>query len=122
MDHNDNDLQGTNSSGSLGGLDVRRRIPIKLISKQPNKTKPAPRAPRIMNRMPSKAQAGDEEEFDYNEEERYECKGADMFGNPRRFPGHIFWDFKINLLGEKDDTPVHFCDKCGLPIKLYGRM
>ncbi|XP_074808582.1 E3 ubiquitin-protein ligase Hakai isoform X2 [Natator depressus] len=116
-----NDLQGTNSSGSLGGLDVRRRIPIKLISKQPNKTKPAPRAPRIMNRMPSKAQAGDEE-FDYNEEERYECKGADMFGNPRRFPGHIFWDFKINLLGEKDDTPVHFCDKCGLPIKLYGRM
>lgn len=118
----DNDLQGTNSSGSLGGLDVRRRIPIKLISKQPNKTKPAPRAPRIMNRMPSKAQAGDEEEFDYNEEERYECKGADMFGNPRRFPGHIFWDFKINLLGEKDDTPVHFCDKCGLPIKLYGRM
>lgn len=56
----DNDLQGTNSSGSLGGLDVRRRIPIKLISKQPNKTKPAPRAPRIMNRMPSKAQAGDE--------------------------------------------------------------
>lgn len=29
---------------------------------------------------------------------------------------------QINLLGEKDDTPVHFCDKCGLPIKMYGRM
>ncbi|XP_072715840.1 E3 ubiquitin-protein ligase Hakai isoform X1 [Ciconia boyciana] len=122
MDHNDNDLQGTNSSGSLGGLDVRRRIPIKLISKQANKTKPAPRTPRNMNRMPSKTQAGDEEEFDYNEEERYECKGSEMFGNQRRFPGPIFWDYKINLLGEKDDTPVHFCDKCGLPIKMYGRM
>lgn len=56
----DNDLQGTNSSASLGGLDVRRRIPIKLISKQTNKTKPAPRAPRAMNRMPAKTQAGDE--------------------------------------------------------------
>lgn len=53
-------MQGTNSSGSLGGLDVRRRIPIKLISKQTNKTKPAPRTPRNMNRMPSKTQAGDE--------------------------------------------------------------
>lgn len=30
--------------------------------------------------------------------------------------------YQINLLGEKDDTPVHFCDKCGLPIKMYGRM
>lgn len=62
------------------------------------------------------------EEFDYNKEERYECKGGEMFGNQRRFPGPIFWDYKINLLGEKDDTPVHFCDKCGLPIKMYGRM
>ncbi|XP_059241885.1 uncharacterized protein LOC132007645 [Mustela nigripes] len=56
----DNELQGTNSSGSLGGLDVRRRIPIKLISKQGNKTKTAPRAPRTINRMPAKAPPGDE--------------------------------------------------------------
>ncbi|XP_040852018.1 E3 ubiquitin-protein ligase Hakai isoform X3 [Ochotona curzoniae] len=118
MDHSDNELQGTNSSGSLGGLDVRRRIPIKLISKQANKAKPAPRTQRTINRMPAKAAAG----FDYNEEERYDCKGGELFGNQRRFPGHLFWDFQINILGEKDDTPVHFCDKCGLPIKIYGRM
>uniref|UniRef100_A0A2K6GQ05 E3 ubiquitin-protein ligase Hakai n=1 Tax=Propithecus coquereli TaxID=379532 RepID=A0A2K6GQ05_PROCO len=116
------DLQGTNSSGSLGGLDVRRRIPIKLISKQANKAKPAPRTQRTINRMPAKAPPGDEEGFDYNEEERYDCKGGELFGNQRRFPGHLFWDFQINILGEKDDTPVHFCDKCGLPIKIYGRM
>uniref|UniRef100_A0A8C4TRV9 Uncharacterized protein n=1 Tax=Falco tinnunculus TaxID=100819 RepID=A0A8C4TRV9_FALTI len=54
MDHNDNDLQGTDSSGSSGGLDVHRRIPIKLISKQTNKTQPALQTPRTMNRMPSK--------------------------------------------------------------------
>lgn len=29
---------------------------------------------------------------------------------------------QLNLIGVKDDTPVHFCDKCGLPIKIYGRM
>lgn len=34
----------------------------------------------------------------------------------------LFLSYQINLLGEKDDTPVHFCDKCGLPIKMYGRM
>ena len=56
----DNELQGTNSSGSLGGLDVRRRIPIKLISKQGNKAKASPRTPRTINRMPAKAPAGDE--------------------------------------------------------------
>nr|KAF6417999.1 Cbl proto-oncogene like 1 [Rousettus aegyptiacus] len=119
MDHTDNELQGTNSSGSLGNLDVRRRIPIKLISKQGNKAKAAPRTPRTINRMPAKAPP---EGFDYNEEERYDCKGGELFGNQRRFPGHLFWDFQINILGEKDDTPVHFCDKCGLPIKIYGRM
>ncbi|XP_077120909.1 E3 ubiquitin-protein ligase Hakai isoform X6 [Ranitomeya variabilis] len=118
MDHSDNDLQGTNSMGSLSGLDVRRRIPIKLISKQPNKNKILARPMRNMNRIPSKPQQG----FDYNEDERYDNKGSDMFGNQRRFPAHTFWDFKLNLLGEKDDTPVHFCDKCGLPIKIYGRM
>ncbi|XP_069485253.1 E3 ubiquitin-protein ligase Hakai isoform X5 [Ambystoma mexicanum] len=128
MDHNDNDLQGTNSTGSLGGLDVRRRIPIKLISKQTtnpnantNKNKIQIRSPRSMPRVPIKAQSGDEEGFDY-EEERYDCKSGDMFVNQRRFPGHLFWDYKINLIGEKDDTPVHFCDQCGLPIKVYGRM
>lgn len=35
------------------------------------------------------------EEFDFNEEERYECKGGEMFGNQRRFPGPIFWDYKV---------------------------
>uniref|UniRef100_F6VJX7 E3 ubiquitin-protein ligase Hakai n=1 Tax=Xenopus tropicalis TaxID=8364 RepID=F6VJX7_XENTR len=104
--------------GSLSGLDVRRRIPIKLISKHPNKSKPPPRPQRNMNRMPTKPQPG----FDYNEEERYENKGGDMFNNQRRFPAHVFWDFKLNLIGEKEDTPIHFCDKCGLPIKIYGRM
>lgn len=133
MDHSDNDLQGTNSSGSLGGLDVRRRIPIKLISKQTtvstttsannnNKSKVLVRSPRSMPRVTAKTQSGDEEGFDYGEEERYDCKSGDMFMNQRRFPGHLFWDYKINLIGEKDDTPVHFCDQCGLPIKIYGRM
>lgn len=35
------------------------------------------------------------EGFDYNEEERYDCKGGELFGNQRRFPGHLFWDFQV---------------------------
>lgn len=29
---------------------------------------------------------------------------------------------QLNLIGEKDEVPLHFCDKCGLPIQIYGRM
>ncbi|KAG5845976.1 hypothetical protein ANANG_G00144860 [Anguilla anguilla] len=122
MDQSDNDLQGTDGSGSLGGPDVRRRIPIKLISKPVIRSKPVVRPQRAMNRLPSKSQTGDEENFGYKQEERFECKSGDAFGSQRRFPQQMFWDYKLNLLGAKDDTPVHFCDKCGLPIKIYGRM
>lgn len=48
----DNDLQGSDGSGSLGGPDVRRRIPIKLISKQLLRSKPPPRIQRPSCRPP----------------------------------------------------------------------
>ncbi|XP_042191093.1 E3 ubiquitin-protein ligase Hakai isoform X3 [Callorhinchus milii] len=118
----DKDLQGTDGSGSLGGIDVRRRIPIKLISKQSNRNRVPSRTQRNMNRNSSKSLSTNEEGFDYNKEDIYDCKSGEVFGNQRRFTLQMFWDFKINLLGEKDDTPIHFCDKCGLPIKIYGRM
>ncbi|XP_060784119.1 E3 ubiquitin-protein ligase Hakai isoform X2 [Neoarius graeffei] len=120
-DEVDNDLQGTDGSGALGGPDVRRRIPIKLLSKQTLRSKPPARPQRPTARLPSNGQS-DEETFPCKQEERFECKAGDAFGKQRRFPHPLFWDFKLNLVGEKDDTPVHFCDKCGLPIKIYGRM
>ncbi|KAI1882119.1 hypothetical protein AGOR_G00247400 [Albula goreensis] len=122
MDQSDNDLQGTDGSGSLGGPDVRRRIPIKLISKQAVRSKPVVRPQRVMNRIPSKPQPGDEDGFAYKQEERFECKSGDAFASQRRYPQQMLWDYKLNLIGEKDETPMHFCDKCGLPIKIYGRM
>ncbi|XP_028814258.1 E3 ubiquitin-protein ligase Hakai isoform X2 [Denticeps clupeoides] len=99
MDQNGNDLQGTDGSMALGGLDVRRQIPIKLLSKQ------------VVRK-----------DFGFKLEERFECKSGDAYGSHRRFPQPLFWDYQLNLVGEKDETPVHFCDKCGLPIKIYGRM
>ncbi|KAJ8373593.1 hypothetical protein SKAU_G00041730 [Synaphobranchus kaupii] len=102
MDQCDHDLQGTDGSGSLGGPDVRRRIPIKLISKQPIRSKPGG--------------------FSCKQEERLECKSGDAYASHRRFPQQMFWDYKMNLIGEKDESPIHFCDRCGLPIKIYGRM
>lgn len=55
-------------------------------------------------------------------EERYDFNRGETFRNEQRSSEDIFWDFRINILGERDDTPVHFCDKCELPIKIYGRM
>ncbi|XP_055015958.1 E3 ubiquitin-protein ligase Hakai [Boleophthalmus pectinirostris] len=121
MDQSDNDLQGSDGSGSLGGPDVRRRIPIKLISKPPLRSKPPPRAPRPGGRV-CKSETGEEDNFGFKQEERFDCGSKDVYGNQRRFPQPLFWDFKLNLLGEKDKLPIHFCDKCGLPIQLYGRM
>ncbi|XP_062856780.1 E3 ubiquitin-protein ligase Hakai [Trichomycterus rosablanca] len=108
MDQND-DFQGTSGSRVLGGCDVRRRIPIKLLSKQ-----------TVRSQRPN-AQS-DEDSFTCKHEERLECKFGDANRNQHRFPQQLFWDCKLNLVGEKDDTAVHFCDKCGLPIKIYGRM
>uniref|UniRef100_A0A673CLX8 Uncharacterized protein n=1 Tax=Sphaeramia orbicularis TaxID=375764 RepID=A0A673CLX8_9TELE len=59
MDQSDNDLQGSDGSGSLGGPDVRRRIPIKLISKQPLRSKPQPRIQRPSGR-PCKSESGED--------------------------------------------------------------
>uniref|UniRef100_A0A3Q2ZS28 Uncharacterized protein n=1 Tax=Kryptolebias marmoratus TaxID=37003 RepID=A0A3Q2ZS28_KRYMA len=115
----DNDLQGSDGSGSLGGLDVRRRIPIKLISKPPLRSKPQQRIQRPGSR-PCKNEPGE----DGRHEDRFDCgtKAGDVFATQRRFPQPLFWDYKLNLIGERDEVPIHFCDKCGLPIQLYGRM
>ncbi|KAK7896865.1 hypothetical protein WMY93_022190 [Mugilogobius chulae] len=121
MDQGDNDLQGSDGSGSLGGPDVRRRIPIKLISKPPLRSKPPPRATRPGGRV-CKSETGEDDNFGFKQDERFDCPVKDVYGNQRRFPQPLFWDFKINLVGEKDKLPIHFCDKCGLPIHLYGRM
>ncbi|KAF7650239.1 hypothetical protein LDENG_00129070 [Lucifuga dentata] len=119
----DNDLQGSDGSGSLGGPDVRRRIPIKLISKQPLRSKPQPRPQRPGSR-PIKNEAGEDDGFSFKQEERFDCgaKAGDVFASQRRFPQLLFWDYKLHLIGERDEVPIHFCDKCGLPIQLYGRM
>uniref|UniRef100_A0AAY4DJJ8 E3 ubiquitin-protein ligase Hakai n=2 Tax=Denticeps clupeoides TaxID=299321 RepID=A0AAY4DJJ8_9TELE len=115
-------MQGTEGSGVLGGLDVRRRIPIKLLSKQAIRGKPASRVQRPAGRQGLNSQPGDEGA--YKKEERFDCgaKAGDVFASQRRYPQQMYWDYKLNLLGEKDETPIHFCDKCGLPIKTYGRM
>lgn len=43
----------------------------------------------------------------------------------RTFPECIWEDFKITIIGEKDDLLVHFCDKCDMPVmpfKINGRI
>ncbi|KAG5274120.1 hypothetical protein AALO_G00159390 [Alosa alosa] len=99
MDQIDIDLQGTDGSGSLGGPDVRRQIPIKLLSKQAVRSKPPVRPQRSTSRLLPK---GDEEGFSYKQEERFECKSGDAFGSQRRFPhpcsgtiNSIWWERRM---------------------------
>ncbi|KAG8505436.1 E3 ubiquitin-protein ligase Hakai, partial [Galemys pyrenaicus] len=88
-------LQVTSSFGSLGDLDVQNQIPKKLISTQGNKVKTAPQTLSVTNDT---------------------CNGS------TQFPACLFWDFEINTLVENDDVPVHFCNKCGMPIKICTRI
>ena len=115
-------MQGTDGPGILGGPDVRRRIPIKLISKQAVRSKPVTRSQRPASRLPSKIQPGEDgkqtllvlkgtmiklknseqlpcflDEFAFKLEERFECKSGDAFGSQRRFPQPMFWDYKVIL-------------------------
>ena len=56
------------------------------------------------------------------EENWYDSTGGESFRDERESVENLFWDFKINILGKKDETIIHFCDKCELPIRIYGRM
>ncbi|XP_077450568.1 E3 ubiquitin-protein ligase Hakai [Stigmatopora argus] len=124
MDQSDNDLQGSDGSGSLGGPEVRKRIPIKLISKPPLRTKPLPRVQRPGNRPLLKSETAEKDDNFGFKKDKFDFggKSGDMFAAQRRYPQPLFWDYKLNLIGERDEVPIHFCDKCGLPIQLYGRM
>ncbi|MEQ2293361.1 hypothetical protein AMECASPLE_032534 [Ameca splendens] len=59
MDQGENDLLGGDGSGSLSDLDVRRQIPIKLLSKPPLRSKPPPRTQRPGGR-PCKSNSGED--------------------------------------------------------------
>uniref|UniRef100_UPI00358E6AFC E3 ubiquitin-protein ligase Hakai-like isoform X2 n=1 Tax=Myxine glutinosa TaxID=7769 RepID=UPI00358E6AFC len=116
MERSDNDLEGEAGSVLMGSADVRRSIPIKLISERPG-------ALRVGNHPWKKYKAHN------TTSEREASVGFgdngfqhDDFGADHDKPLRIIWNCKINILGRKEETPVHFCDKCALPIKIYGRM
>lgn len=46
----------------------------------------------------------------------------DIRGYSNHYYYVLFLLQQLNLIGERDEVPIHFCDKCGLPIQLYGRM
>ena len=60
-----------------------------------------------------------EKEFECNGRGWYDGKGDELLGRKKTFLECIREDIKINMIGEKDDLPVHLCDKCDLPIKIF---
>ncbi|XP_003924145.3 E3 ubiquitin-protein ligase CBLL2 [Saimiri boliviensis] len=62
-----------------------------------------------------------EQECEYDEEKYYSKEGK-LLRKEKKIPGYLWGDIKINIIGKKDDLPIHFCDKCDLPIKIYGQI
>ncbi|XP_044847537.1 histone-lysine N-methyltransferase SETDB1 isoform X5 [Mauremys mutica] len=110
------DLQGTENSESLVGLDGHGPDLIRPIS---NKIQHAPFTTRGTSWTLSEAHPSAGGGLD--EGAKQHCSGDCGLENAT-FPEHVCWDFKINFLGEKDTVPVHFCHHCGFPIRIYGRM
>ncbi|XP_019334495.1 histone-lysine N-methyltransferase SETDB1 isoform X4 [Alligator mississippiensis] len=110
------DFGATESSGSLFGLDGYGPNPLELTSDIP---KHAPYHPRSMDWIVSEACTGPEGRLHEEGKEHY--NGSHVHENASS-PEPVFWDFKINFLGERDAIPVHFCHQCGFPIRIYGRM
>ncbi|XP_048683745.1 histone-lysine N-methyltransferase SETDB1 isoform X5 [Caretta caretta] len=108
------DLQGPENSESLVGLDGHGPDLIKPISNKIQHTASAARG-TIWTRSEAQPSAGG----GLDEGEKQHCNGDCGLENARK---HVYWDFKINFLGEKDTVPVHFCHHCGFPIRIYGRM
>ncbi|OWJ99732.1 PHEX, partial [Cervus elaphus hippelaphus] len=92
----DNGLPCTQSSGLSGGLEVPRRIPSKLISKQQSVSQ----TPRTMNWSP----AG-EKEFECNGRGWYDVKGDELLGRKKTFPECIREDIKINMIELAPPSP-----------------
>ncbi|XP_078468417.1 E3 ubiquitin-protein ligase Hakai-like isoform X2 [Lampetra planeri] len=120
MDAEDHDLEGEPGSAAVGSADVRRSIPIKLISERGAAASRSGGLPWAMYKSPRHPSPDREGAGEYADESFrvHEDYGRDHDKHPKT----IIWDCKINIFGKKDDIPVHFCDKCGLPIKIYGRM
>lgn len=109
----DSDMQGT--EGALGGPDVRRRIPIKLLPKQARSKGcdisliDTPRTSRrnscfyfLHSAMLSVIVMATlcfllTESFAYKQEERFDCgvKAGDAYASQRRYPQPLFWDYKV---------------------------
>lgn len=98
----DGGLPGTESSGSSGGLDVQRLIPINLIFQQVSKGRSVSQTLRTMNGM----RPG--EEFEDNEEGQYDCKGSKLLRKKQK---------KKKLSNTWEYFKVYFCDICDLLVK-----
>ncbi|XP_063407476.1 E3 ubiquitin-protein ligase Hakai-like isoform X2 [Mytilus trossulus] len=113
------DSEGDSCTG-LGGRSVKKNIAIKL--KQPSRPRGRPRKTSAPPKQ-KKVQVVEEKE-EFGEDDLIE---PPIFkqgpGEPLHQNGHLKWNSKVNLIGEKVVDPlIHCCELCHVPILLYGRM
>ncbi|XP_033746046.1 E3 ubiquitin-protein ligase Hakai-like [Pecten maximus] len=115
----------TNTS-AIGTRSVKKNISIKL--KQPAKaTRGRPRKGSKVTRSASKKEEVLEKPETCDQVGNDAVIEPPIFKQPAREPVHqnqpLQWNHKVNLIGEKVVDPlVHCCEKCLLPILIYGRM
>ncbi|XP_077986995.1 E3 ubiquitin-protein ligase Hakai-like [Glandiceps talaboti] len=112
------DAETNDSSGSPA---VRKNIPLKLKPKGRGRGKGRGKVTRPRRTSARRKSNLDEDVV----EDTTDQDGGDNVGPV--FPQHqnkqLQWNFNANLIGEKVADPmIHCCDKCQLPILIYGRM
>ncbi|KAK3101909.1 hypothetical protein FSP39_007269 [Pinctada imbricata] len=115
-------------SGAVQTGNVKKNINIKLKSApktgrgrgRPRKDAKAKKENQI---PPDNQDAGGETDQVAVGEEMMEPTIFKQPGEPLHQNQHLRWNHKVNLLGEKVVDPlIHCCEKCLLPILIYGRM
>uniref|UniRef100_T1IP73 phospholipase A2 n=1 Tax=Strigamia maritima TaxID=126957 RepID=T1IP73_STRMM len=135
------DFENNEKAGTTQSLPVRKNISIKLKGKGRGKGrgKTAATGSRSAKRENASAKKEKEppvEENDENKITKFEMEDdiskleAPTFTTIDRGPPEpmhrntkLRWDHKVHLIGEKVVNPMlHCCEKCKLPILIYGRM
>ncbi|XP_055999665.1 E3 ubiquitin-protein ligase Hakai-like isoform X1 [Ostrea edulis] len=111
------------AGGTMSTGNVKKNIPIKLKS-QPKATRGRPKKGARAKKEATPPEVPEQDEnSSVVDSEFIEAPIFKQPGEPLHQSQPLRWSHKVNLIGEKVVDPlIHCCDKCKLPILIYGRM
>ncbi|XP_022300241.2 uncharacterized protein LOC111108553 isoform X2 [Crassostrea virginica] len=111
------------AGGTINTGNVKKNIPIKLKT-QPKTARGRPRKAAKPKKEPTTPELQPpDENAGLADPEFIDAPIFKQPGEPLHASQPLRWNHKVNLIGEKVVDPlIHCCDKCKLPILIYGRM